>query len=370
LQNLFYGLNLSANGLISDIHSEIGKLGMLISLDISLNNFTGYADPLGGLVSLSEVNISYKLFFRRRLLNSPPSSFMGNPLLCVTLSCNKTDYLNQTVSEGTRKVSKVGIVLIELGSSIFISAILLIIIRMYHHRKELKRASDLKQIFFNVRGEESLEFTNDSDYELKISTEKAMSSLQEQVLEATENLKDEYIIGRGAHGIVYKAIIDQQVCAVKKLEFGRNKQKRLSIMRNEIKVLRIIKHRSLIKYSGYWIGEDYGLVLFEFIENGSLHDILHEKKPPPLLTWNVRCKIAAGIAQGLAYLHYDCVLPILHRDLKPKNILVNDNMEPIIADFGTALCKKLFEDSNSYSETRKMLLPHVVGTPGYIAPGN
>jgi tRNA A-37 threonylcarbamoyl transferase component Bud32 len=278
--------------------------------------------------------------------------------------------MNQPDNEGSRKFSKGQIVLIELGSSIFISAILVIIIRRYHHRKELKRASDNKQIFFDVRGEESFEFTNDSDYELTISTEKEMSSLQEQVLEATENLKDEYIIGRGAHGIVYKAIIGQQVCAVKKLEFGRNKQKRLSIMRNEIKVLRIINHRNLIKYSGYWIGEDYGLVLFEFIENGSLHDILHEKKPPPLLTWNVRCKIAAGIAQGLAYLHYDCVLPILHRDLKPKNILVNDNMEPIIADFGTALCKKMFEDSNSYSETRKMLLPHVVGTPGYIAPGN
>ncbi|CAJ2653764.1 unnamed protein product [Trifolium pratense] len=111
--------------------------------------------------------------------------------------------------------------MIELGSSIFISVLLLMIIGRYLRRKDSKRTSDLKQVFFNVRGEESFEFTNDSDYELKISTEK-MSSLREQVLEATENLKDEYIIGRGAHGIVYKAIIGQQVCAVKKLEFGRN----------------------------------------------------------------------------------------------------------------------------------------------------
>lgn len=106
------------------------------------------------------------------------------------------------------------------------------------------------------------------------------------------------------------------------------------------------------------------------MENGSLHDILHEKKPPPPLTWDVRCKIAVGIAQGLLYLHYDCVPPIVHRDIKPKNILVNDNMEPIISDFGTALCKKLSEDSNSHSETRKMLSSRVVGTPGYIAPEN
>ncbi|XP_045830975.1 receptor-like protein kinase [Trifolium pratense] len=106
------------------------------------------------------------------------------------------------------------------------------------------------------------------------------------------------------------------------------------------------------------------------MKNGSLHDILHEKKPPPPLTWNVRCKIAVGIAQGLLYLHYDCVPRIVHRDIKPKNILVDDNMEPIIADFGTALCKKVFEDSNSHSTIRKMLSSHVVGTPGYIAPEN
>jgi serine/threonine protein kinase len=190
------------------------------------------------------------------------------------------------------------------------------------------------------------------------------------VLEATENLNQRYIIGKGGHGTVYKAMIGQQVFAAKKVEFGRNKQKRLSIIRNEIEVLGMFKHRNLLKHADYWIGEEYGLVLCEFMKNGSLHDILHEKKPPLPLTWNVRCKIAVGIAHGLLYLHYDCVPRIVHRDIKPKNILVDDNMEPIIADFGTALCKKVFEDSNSHSTIRKMLSSHVVGTPGYIAPGN
>jgi serine/threonine protein kinase len=189
-------------------------------------------------------------------------------------------------------------------------------------------------------------------------------------METTENLNDRYIIGIGPHGVVYKAVIGQLVCAVKKVVFEWKEKKRINIMRNEIEVLEKCRHRNLIKCYGYWIGNDYGLILSRLMENGCLNYILHEEKPPPPLTWNVRFNIAVGIAQGLAYLHYDCVPPILHRDIKPKNIHVNENLEPIIADFGTALWKKLFEDSYSHSETRKMLSAHVVGTPGYIAPGN
>ena len=105
------------------------------------------------------------------------------------------------------------------------------------------------------------------------------------------------------------------------------------------------------------------------MESGSLHDILHEKKPPPLFMWRDRLKIAVGIAEGLAYLHNDCDPPIVHRDIKPKNILIDDNLEPIISDFGTVLYRKLSEDSYDHSETRKMRSTIVVGTPGYIAPG-
>ncbi|AET00008.1 LRR receptor-like kinase [Medicago truncatula] len=355
-------LQLGGNLFGGDIPSGIDWIGLqqLQSLDISLNNLTGSIDALGGLVSLIEVNISFNLFHGSvpkglmNLLNSSPSSFMGNPLLCCS-SCIKSVYVNLCVDKSTGHIgiSELKIVTIVLGSSICISVPLLIIIRMYLNRDELKRTSDLNKRISNKRG-----------------GGRKLPDLHKQVLEATENLNDRYIIGGGAHGIVYKAIICETVCAVKKVEFRRNKQKRLSITRNEVEVLGMFKHRNLIKCLDYWIGNDYGLILYEFMENGSLHDILHEKKPPPPLTWDVRCKIAVGIAQGLLYLHYDCVPPIVHRDIKPKNILVNDNMEPIISDFGTALCKKLSEDSNSHSETRKMLSSRVVGTPGYIAPEN
>jgi serine/threonine protein kinase len=168
---------------------------------------------------------------------------------------------------------------------------------------------------------------------------------------------------------VYKVILGQQVFALKKFEFGRNGQMQLSIMRNEIEVLGTFQHQNLIKYTNYWIGSPYGLVLYKFMENGSLQDILHKKPPPPLM-WSDRFKIAVGIAKGLAHMHYNCILPLMHGDIKPKNILLDANMEPIIAGFDTGLLWNLSEVSYNHSETRQMFSLHVIGTPGYIAPGN
>jgi serine/threonine protein kinase len=247
------------------------------------------------------------------------------------------------------------------------------IIKRHFHRKN-SDTKDLKHWYYDGRGAGMIEKGAGMigvryAHESNILGEENPTALPNLVLQATENLSDQYIIGRGAHGIVYKALLGQHVFAVKKFEFTRRREKQLRMMSKEIQVLGKYKHRNLIKYADYWIGADYGLVLYEFIENGSLHDILHEKNPPPLLTWNVRLNIAVGIAEGLAYLHNNCDPPIVHRDIKPKNILIDDNMEPIIADFGTALYRNLNEDSYSHSETRKMLSTMVVGTPGYIAPG-
>jgi hypothetical protein len=264
LHNLFYGLNLSSNGLIGDIPSEIGKLGLLQSLDISLNNLSGSIDAFEDLVSLIEVNISYNLFNGSvpkgliKLLNSSPSSFMGNPLLCVScLSCIKTSYINPCVYKLTdhKGISNVQIVMIELGSSILISAILVIIIKRRFHRKD-SDTKDLNHWYYDGGVSGMIEKRAGMigvryAHESKILGEEHPTALQDLVLQATENLSDQYIIGRGAHGIVYKAIIGQQVYAVKKFEFTRNRIKQRRMMCKEIEVLGMYKHRNLIKYADY-----------------------------------------------------------------------------------------------------------------------
>ncbi|KOM47532.1 hypothetical protein LR48_Vigan07g123600 [Vigna angularis] len=166
-----------------------------------------------------------------------------------------------------------------------------------------------------------------------------------------------------AHRIVYKVVIGpDKAFAMKKIRFTTSQGKNSSTAR-EIQTLGKIRHRNLVKLEDFWLRKDCGLILYSYMANGSLHDVLHERAPTPTLKWNVWYKIAVGIAHGLAYLHYDCDPPIVHRDIKPSNILLDSDMVPHIADFGIA---KLLEQSSPASNTSIA----VHGTIGYIAPEN
>ncbi|QHO27043.1 Leucine-rich repeat receptor-like protein kinase [Arachis hypogaea] len=282
LQNLFYGLNLSCNGLTGVIPLELGHVQELQSLDLSLNNLTGNIDVLDKLLSLIEINISNNFLHGPipkslfKFLNSSSSSFLGNPHLCVScspssgLNCTNTSNLKPCPYQSTdhKGISALVILMIELASSLFVSAMLVALLLMYLRKKEMKN---------DVYGEKWLSV-------IKFFTENQSASLHDIVMEATDNLNDQYIIGRGAHGIVYRAQLGDTTSAVKKIAFERNKRKYLHIMRKEIEVLGGIKHRNLVSCADYWIGENYGLVLYK---NLAIHSYSQSQSCKKLSTYVV-----------------------------------------------------------------------------------
>jgi serine/threonine protein kinase len=131
-----------------------------------------------------------------------------------------------------------------------------------------------------------------------------------------------------------------------------------------------IRHRNIVRLLGYCTNHNDKLLLYDYMPNGSLADLLFDdnkklvvaKSALPVADWDMRYKIVVGAAQGLSYLHHDCVPAILHRDVKPNNILLDSKYQPFLADFGLA---KLIDGSDQYPEA----MSKVAGSYGYIAPG-
>ncbi|KAF8728999.1 hypothetical protein HU200_018310 [Digitaria exilis] len=151
-----------------------------------------------------------------------------------------------------------------------------------------------------------------------------------ELVKATRKFKDE--LGRGGSGIVYKGILDDgRAVAVKMLENIRHCDEEFQA---ELRVIGRINHMNLVRIWGFCSESPYRMLITEYIENGSLADILF--KDNILLEWKQRFNIALGVAKGLAYLHHECLEWVIHCDVKPENILLDQNLEPKIADFGLA----------------------------------
>ncbi|KAK6135145.1 hypothetical protein DH2020_031093 [Rehmannia glutinosa] len=129
-----------------------------------------------------------------------------------------------------------------------------------------------------------------------------------------------------------------------------------------MRTLSLIRHRNVLRMGGYSIRDGYGFIVTEYMPQGTLYYVLHQRKPQLALNWENRYRIALGIAQGLSYLHHDCVPQIIHRDIKSDNILLDSELEPKIGDFGAA---KLDCDGDE-----SLIISAIVGTLGYIAPEN
>ncbi|XP_013649329.2 proline-rich receptor-like protein kinase PERK9 [Brassica napus] len=188
-----------------------------------------------------------------------------------------------------------------------------------------------------------------------LGNSKALFSYQELV-KATNGFSEENLLGEGGFGCVYKGVLpDGRVVAVKQLKVGGGQGDRE--FKAEVETLSRIHHRHLVSIVGHCISDDRRLLIYDFVSNNDLYFHVHVSKE--VLDWATRVRIAAGAARGLAYLHEDCHPRIIHRDIKSSNILLEDNFDSRVSDFGLA---RLALDCNTHITTR------VMGTFGYLAP--
>ncbi|KAK4491625.1 hypothetical protein RD792_002380 [Penstemon davidsonii] len=180
-----------------------------------------------------------------------------------------------------------------------------------------------------------------------------------QIRAATNNFDTINKIGEGGFGPVYKGQLpDGTVIAVKQLS-SRSRQGNREFL-NEIGMISCLQHPNLVKLYGCCIEGDQLLVVYEYMENNSLAHVLFDTKESQLmLDWPTRFRISIGIAKGLAFLHEESRLKIVHRDIKATNVLLDKALNPKISDFGLA---RLNEDEKTHISTK------VAGTIGYMAP--
>ncbi|XP_057991820.1 receptor-like kinase LIP2 isoform X2 [Hevea brasiliensis] len=178
----------------------------------------------------------------------------------------------------------------------------------------------------------------------------------EQLAEAAHHFSNKYLLGQGGFGQVYEGSLHGEKFAIKKLRFPPDEQTKKGL--DEIHVISSVRHRNLVKLLGYCVDRSNNVLLvLEYFRNKSLKVNLHEKEE--ILDWQKRRKIAIGSAKGLEYLHDHCSPTIIHQDIKPDNILLDDNFEPKIADFGLA---RIFTDHNTHISMSQ------VGTEIYMDP--
>ncbi|KAL0717750.1 hypothetical protein Bca4012_067072 [Brassica carinata] len=180
---------------------------------------------------------------------------------------------------------------------------------------------------------------------------------------ATKNFRQECLLGEGGFGRVYKGTLKStgQVVAVKQLDkHGLHGNKEFQA---EVLSLGQLDHPNLVKLVGYCADGDQRLLVYDYISGGTLEDHLQERKPDrEPMDWTMRMQIAYGAAQGLEYLHDKVDPPVIYRDLKASNILLDDNLCPKLSDFG------LHKLGPGTGDKMMALSSRVMGTYGYSAP--
>lgn len=363
-------LDLHQNQIDGSIPPTLGNLSRLQSLDLSNNSLSGSIPmSLGNLANLTHFNVSFNNLsgvIPLILQAFDPSAFSHNPGLCgdpLDVPCSATD--NRTVTPAPGKTTKltVSVIVAIVAAAVILTGVCVVTVMNIRARKrktngevEIVESTPLASTDSNVIIGKLVLFS------------KSLPTKYEDWEAGTKALLDkDCLIGGGSLGTVYRSNFEGGVSiAVKKLEtLGRIRNQ--DEFEQEIGRLGSLRHPNLVALQGYYWSSTMQLILTEFIVNGNLYDNLHEfsyagtstSSGNPELYWSRRFRIALGTARALAYLHHDCRPPILHLNIKSRNILLDDRYEAKLSDYGLG---KLLPILDNYGLTKSH------NAVGYVAP--
>ncbi|KAJ9686919.1 hypothetical protein PVL29_015678 [Vitis rotundifolia] len=314
---------LNNNTLTGTIPRSLTTVNTLQVLDLSNNQLTGDI-PVDGSFSLFT-----PISFNNNRLNALPVS--PPPPISPTLTASSGNSATGAIAGG-----------VAAGAALLFAAPA-IVLAWWRRRKP-------QEHFFDVPAEE--------DPEVHLGQLKRFSLRELQV--ATDNFSNKNILGRGGFGKVYKGrLTDGSLVAVKRLKEERTQGGELQFQ-TEVEMISMAVHRNLLRLRGFCMTPTERLLVYPYMVNGSVASCLRERADGQSpLNWPIRKQIALGSARGLAYLHDHCDPKIIHRDVKAANILLDEEFEAVVGDFGLA---KLMDYKDTHVTTA------VRGTIGHIAP--
>ncbi|KAF7815679.1 MDIS1-interacting receptor like kinase 2-like [Senna tora] len=358
-------MNLSGNNLFGHLSLNWGKYSSLLTLDISNNNLSGSIPPeLGEATMLQRIHLSSnnlngeipKELGKLSSLEGPlPNNdafrdigfeeLRNNSGLCGDVPgldhCKEDS--NNSHGQKSKKVKLLLILFLTLGALALIAIGGSYIIFCRSARKVDKQDEEAQSQDFH--------FVWSSDRKI----------MYQNVIEVTKFFDKRYLIGKGGQGSVYKAELSTgHIVAVKKLHSMPDGEiSDFKAFTSEVRALTEIKHRNIVKLYGFCSNSQVSFLVYEFLEGGSLDNILKNGKEAVELDWHKRVNIVKGVANALFHMHHGCSFSVVHRDISSKNVLLDSEYEEVrLIDFGTA--KFLKPDSNNMTT--------FAGTFGYAAP--
>uniref|UniRef100_A0ACD5TL21 Uncharacterized protein n=1 Tax=Avena sativa TaxID=4498 RepID=A0ACD5TL21_AVESA len=335
-------LNLSCNRFSGAMPAEFTGLVRLGVLDVSHNQLSGDLETLSALQNLVALNVSFNGFSGRLpetafFAKLPTSDVEGNQALCLS-RCPGDASDRDLQARHTARVAM----------AVLLSALVILLLAgalvLFGWRRHGARAGG---------DEKGAEMSPPWDVTL-------YQKLDIGVADVARSLTPANVIGHGWSGEVYRANVPSTGLTIAVKKFLSCDEASVEAFACEVSVLPRVRHRNIVRLLGWASNRRTRLLFYDYLPNGTLGGLLHGGATgAAVVEWEVRLSIAVGVAEGLAYLHHDCVPGIIHRDVKPDNILLGDRYEACLADFGLA---RVADDGANSSP------PPFAGSYGYIAP--